>query len=34
MVWGCVGNGKGSGAVTARAGDAVDAGVEWVEVLE
>ena len=34
MVWDCVDNGKGSGAVAACAGDIVDAGVERVEVLE
>ena len=34
MVWNRVGDGKGSGATAARAGDLVDAGLEWVETLE
>lgn len=34
MVWNRVGDGKGSGAAAACAGDAVDAGAEWVEALE
>ncbi len=34
MVWDCVDNGKGSGAVAACARDVVDAGVEWLEALE
>ncbi len=34
MVWDCVDNRTGSGAIAACAGDAVDAGVEWVEALE